>query len=79
MATFVATRHSPLTRYYQRLLARGKPVKVARVAAMRKLLTVLNDMVHRNEPWRLPAEGQKKEAAPQLSPVQGGLACSMHH
>ena len=43
MATMVATRFEPLIRdFYQRLLSKGKPYKVAVTACMRKLLTVLN-------------------------------------
>jgi transposase len=43
MATLVATRHNPVIRaFYARLLSRGKKKKVALVAAMRKLLTILN-------------------------------------
>jgi len=43
MATLVATRHNPVIRtFYARLLARGKTKKVALVAAMRKLLVILN-------------------------------------
>ena len=43
MATVVATRFEPLIRdFYQRLLSKGKPYKVAVTACMRKLLTVLN-------------------------------------
>ena len=39
MATLSATRHNPATRaFYQRLRAAGKPMKVARCAAARKLL-----------------------------------------
>jgi transposase len=46
MATLVATRHNPIIReYYARLLARGKAKKVALVAAMRKLLVILNAML----------------------------------
>jgi transposase len=53
MGTLVATRHNPLIRdFYRRLVARGKPKKVALVASMRKLLTILNDMVRNGEPWR---------------------------
>lgn len=52
MATIVATRHNPLIRaFYQRLLAAGKPKKVALVACMRKLLTILNAMLHQQTPW----------------------------
>jgi transposase len=52
MATLVATRHNPTIRvFYQRLRAAGKPAKVALVAAMRKLLTILNAMVKAQRPW----------------------------
>jgi len=53
MATLVATRWNPVIRqFYQRLRTAGKPPKVALVAAMRKLLTILNAMVHHGTPWR---------------------------
>lgn len=53
MATLVATRWNPVIRpFYQRLRAAGKAPKVALVAAMRKLLTILNAMVHQGTPWR---------------------------
>jgi len=46
MATLVATRRNPVIRaFYARLLSRGKIKKVALVAAMRKLLTILNAML----------------------------------
>ncbi len=54
MATLVATRHNPIIkRFYERLLATGKLKMVALGAAMRKLLTILNDMVRNNETWRV--------------------------
>jgi transposase len=53
MATLVATQHNPAIRaYYQRLLAAGKPTKVALTACMHKLLTTLNAMVRTQQPWR---------------------------
>jgi transposase len=56
MATLSATRHNPVIRtFYQRLLARGKAYKVAMVACMRKLLTILNAMVKEQQPWCPPA------------------------
>lgn len=56
MGALVATRHNPLIRaFYQRLLAAGKPKKVALVACMRKLLTILNAMLKHKTPWRTPA------------------------
>jgi transposase len=46
MAATVAMRHNPVIRaFYERLLAAGKPKKVAIVACMRKLLTILNAML----------------------------------
>ena len=55
MATLVATRHNPVIRdFYTRLLKAGKPRKVALVACMRKLLTILNAMVRNNTHWENP-------------------------
>jgi transposase len=52
MATLSAIRHNPVIReFYQRLVARGKAKKVALVACMRKLLTILNRMLKDNTPW----------------------------
>lgn len=53
IAALVATRWNPVIRVcYQRLRAAGKAPKVALVAAMRKLLTMLNAMVHAGTPWQ---------------------------
>ncbi len=55
MAALVATKCNPLIRdFYQRLCAAGKKRKVALVACMRKLLTILNAMVKHRTPWRDP-------------------------
>jgi transposase len=52
MATLVATRRNPAIRvFYQRLVASGKPKKLALIAAMRKLLTILNSIVQHQRPW----------------------------
>lgn len=52
MATLSATRFNPAIRvFYERLLAKGKPFKVAMVACMRKLLTILNAMVRDGTAW----------------------------
>ncbi len=46
MATLVATKHNRVIKvFYQRLLAAGKPKRLALVACMRKLLIILNAMV----------------------------------
>lgn len=52
MPTLVAIRHNPVIReFYQRLLSLGKTKMTAVIAAMRKLLTILNAMVAKNEFW----------------------------
>ena len=52
MATLTATRYNPVIRaFYERLKAAGKLPKVALVACMRKLLTMLNAMVRTGKPW----------------------------
>lgn len=52
MAALAARRTDPgLRAFHQRLIASGKPPKVAIVACMRKLLTSLNAMVRDNTPW----------------------------
>ena len=52
MGALVASRHNPAIRdFYQRLLAAGKPKKVALVASMRKLLVILNGMLKHGSPW----------------------------
>ena len=46
MAALVAVRHNPVIgEFYARLVTAGKPKKVAIVACMRKLLTILNAML----------------------------------
>jgi len=52
MAALVASRRNPpLARFYQRLRDHGKPAKVALVAVMRKLLTILNAMMKHQSSW----------------------------
>jgi transposase len=52
MGALVATRHNPVIReFYERLLAAGKPKKVALVACMRKLLSILNAVMRDRVPW----------------------------
>jgi len=52
MGALVATRHNPVIHsFYQRLLAAGKPKKLALTACMRKLLTILNSMVKSGQRW----------------------------
>lgn len=52
MACFSAIQHNPpLKAFYRRLRAAGKPTRLALVAVMRKLLTMLNAMLRDNRPW----------------------------
>lgn len=54
MAAVSATKHNPAVRAtYERLVAAGKAKKVALVACMRKLLTMVNAMIRDNAMWRL--------------------------
>lgn len=56
MATLVASRHNPVVKaWYERLVAAGKPKKVALVACMRKLLVVLNQMLKTKTRWQANA------------------------
>jgi transposase len=53
MATLTAVRWNPALRtFYQRLCAAGKPKKVALVACMRKLITILNAMMRHQRAWQ---------------------------
>jgi transposase len=52
MAALVATRrNAPLAAFYRRLRERGKTAKVALVAVMRKLLTIVNAMMKHQVRW----------------------------
>jgi len=52
MSALVWTRHNPVIKeFYTRLVAAGKPKKVALTACIRKLLTILNAMLKNNEAW----------------------------
>jgi transposase len=54
LAAMCATRYHPVIRpFYQRLLAAGKPQKVALVACARTLLTTLPAMARSGTPWQL--------------------------
>lgn len=56
MATISGVRCNPvLQKYYARLVAAGKPKKVALTATMHKLLTILNAMLKQQTPWRAQA------------------------
>ena len=53
MAALVGVRRNPvIAAFYQRLLKAGKAKKVALVACMRKLLTILNAMIRLKTVWK---------------------------
>lgn len=53
MAALVASRHNPvIAAFYKRLKENGKKPKVAIVACMRKMLTMLNAMMRDGTEWR---------------------------
>lgn len=57
MAALAATKWNPIIKaFYQHLLASGKAKKVALVACMHKLLTILNAMLKHRTPWRANAQ-----------------------
>jgi transposase len=52
MSTVVACHHNSVLRsFYQRLLDNGKTKMTALIAAMRKLLTIINTMIAKGEYW----------------------------
>ena len=53
MATVTATHHNPvMCAFHTRLCQRGKPRKVTLVAAIRKLLLILNAVLRDQVPWQ---------------------------
>lgn len=54
MTALVATKHNPvIAAFYERLLKAGKAKKLALVACMHKLLTILNAIAKTKQPWQL--------------------------
>lgn len=52
MAAMTASRYNPTIKaFYERLMAKGKPYKVAITAAMRKLLLIIQSVLKRKTPW----------------------------
>lgn len=52
MPMLSAIQHNkPIKLFYDRLVAKGKSKKVAIIACMRKLLTILNSMIKNKTPW----------------------------
>ncbi len=63
MAAVAAARSNPLIQeFYRALLKRGKEKKVALVACMHKMLTILNAMLRDQQAWRPPLVSPAKAA-----------------
>ena len=55
MAALSAIKHNPvIKKFYEKLIGKGKPFKVAITACMRKMLTIMNVMVKNQTLWRCP-------------------------
>jgi transposase len=55
MAALSAIKHNPvIKKFYERLIGKGKPFKVAITACMRKMITIMNVMVKNQTTWRCP-------------------------
>jgi transposase len=64
MAALSSIRCNPVIRaFYDRLTQAGKEAKVALVACMRKLLTILNTMMHNQKHWQSTLAATKTHAA----------------
>ena len=52
MASLSAVRHNPVLKaFYHRLVAKGKPKKLAMTAAAHKLLTIADAVIRTQRPW----------------------------
>jgi transposase len=53
MAAVTASKHNPLLRpFYERLIAKGKPPKVALIAVLRRLVVFANAVLRSGQPWK---------------------------
>ena len=53
MAAVTASRHNNILRpFYERLIAAGKPVKVALIAVLRRLVVFANAVLKSGQPWK---------------------------
>ena len=54
MATLAARQHNPcLKKFFDRLIEKGKPYKVAMIATMRKMLIILNAMMQKKQTFKI--------------------------
>ena len=74
MATVAGVRSNPVIKnFYSQLRARGKYPKSALTACMRKLLVILNAMLHNQTPWQTPP------LTPSISPLSPRLSADTQH
>jgi len=53
MAAVAASTHNPVLRpFYERLIAKGKPAKLALIALLRRLVVFANAVIRSGQPWR---------------------------
>ncbi len=53
MAAVTASKHNPVLRpFYERLIAKGKPPKVALIAVLRRLVVFANAVLRSGQPWK---------------------------
>jgi transposase len=53
MAAVTASRHNPVLRpFYERLIAKGKPAKLALIAVVRRLVVFANAVLRSGQPWK---------------------------
>jgi len=53
MAAVTASRYNPVLKsFYERLIAKGKPAKLALVALMRRLVVFANAVLRSGQPWK---------------------------
>ena len=72
MAVVAAVRSNPVIKnFYTQLRARGKFPKSALTACMRKLLVILNAMLHNKTHWQTPAPTFLTSS---LSPLLGAVS-----
>lgn len=71
MAALSAVRFNPVLKaFYERLKSRGKPFKIAIVAVMRKMLTILNSMLANKQNWRMPVSTPLPKMESSVSPTE---------
>jgi transposase len=66
MGALVAMRYNPVIKvFYERLVLRGKPKKVALVACIRKLVEIMRALLVKGEMWKCNAEAEVSAEAPK--------------